>query len=884
MAHILFVTPYYPPEKGAAQVRISENAQRLVRRGHDVTVLTTFPNYPTGIVPQQYRHKLLQHEVAEGVHVVRVWSYAAPHRGLIRRLLAQLSFACLAPLLGARAVGQQDLLIVQSPPLFDAIAGRVLAWLKHCPFIFMVSDLWPESAIQLDAVHNKLFIFLAQWLEWSTYQKACAVWALSKGIRDRLILHGLAPEHVFLLTNGADTHRFRPLPQKAARKALGWRDTFTVLYAGTHGASHGLGTVLDAAEALQDYRDIQILFVGDGSEKASLVTEAQGRALSNVAFLDALPHERLPLALAAADVCLVPMRNVPLFRGRLPLKMFEIMAAGRPILLGVDGEARKLAVSEARSALYVEPENAAALAEGVLYLKEHPEEARELGKRGRAYIEQHYEREDLAGELEEHIVGFVDSKEKPRHPRKRRVTVAMLQALLIGGDTVAVLLALVLSLTMLPSISPITQWSSLLTMWNVGLTWLCIPFLFWCVSAKIAQAQKLTNAATRLQSICSVECALLLTSLLWYIVVLPFAGSHHAAYLVVLPCFLLFGTVVFCIWRLLFASMLTLPALRTKAIIVGANDAGNSLAQEFRRALRTRTTLLGYIHEGPDQRPIGDDLPILGGRNVLQKLIEQRALDTIITAVSYEKYPDLFRCVLAATQQGITIAPMTIVYEHTCGKLPVEYIGDQWYASLPTESTTSVFYNCWHRGMDILFGCIGLLVLLCALPVLAPLICFNSPGPIFYHQERLGYRGKKFSVHKFRSMHVNAEYVGQAQWAKQRDPRVTGIGRFLRATHLDELPQVLNILRGEMSLIGPRPERQEFVVELEKTIPYYRYRLLIKPGLTGWAQVKHPYTNTEQEALVKSQYDLYYIRHQSFLLDISILLRTVQEVLFRRGV
>ena len=132
-------------------------------------------------------------------------------------------------------------------------------------------------------------------------------------------------------------------------------------------------------------------------------------------------------------------------------------------------------------------------------------------------------------------------------------------------------------------------------------------------------------------------------------------------------------------------------------------------------------------------------------------------------------------------------------------------------------------------------------------------------------------------------MHVHAERIGQAQWAKEKDARVTGVGRFLRASHLDELPQMLNILCGEMSLIGPRPERQEFVIELEKIIPYYRYRLLVKPGLTGWAQVRHSYTNTEQEALVKSQYDLYYIRNQSFLLDISILLRTAIEVLFRRG-
>lgn len=240
MANILFVTPYYPPEKGAAQVRISENAKRLVKLGHQVTILTTFPNYPTGIVASGYRIKRFARVIVDEVKVIRVWSYSAPHKGLVRRLLAQLSFGCLAPLLAGKAIGPQDIIIVQSTPLFDAIAGRMLAWMKHCPFIFMVSDLWPESAVQPNAVQNSMLIRLAEWLEWSTYQRASAVWALSQGIRDILIQRGLAPEHIFVLTNGADTGTFRPLPQGKSRAELGWNNTFTILYAGTHGVSHGL--------------------------------------------------------------------------------------------------------------------------------------------------------------------------------------------------------------------------------------------------------------------------------------------------------------------------------------------------------------------------------------------------------------------------------------------------------------------------------------------------------------------------------------------------------------------------------------------------------------------------------------------------------------------
>jgi lipopolysaccharide/colanic/teichoic acid biosynthesis glycosyltransferase len=175
-------------------------------------------------------------------------------------------------------------------------------------------------------------------------------------------------------------------------------------------------------------------------------------------------------------------------------------------------------------------------------------------------------------------------------------------------------------------------------------------------------------------------------------------------------------------------------------------------------------------------------------------------------------------------------------------------------------------------------------VLLVLLPPLGLLIRLDSPGPLFHCQERLGKNGRKFKMYKFRSMRVDAEADGKAQWACHNDMRVTRVGRFLRATHLDELPQVLNILRGEMSLIGPRPEREEFVALLEKTIPFYRCRLSVPPGLTGWAQVKYHYTFTSQQALEKLQYDLYYIKHQSYILDILIILRTVIEVIKLRGV
>ena len=355
MAHILFITPYYPPEITAPAFRISDTAARLVKLGHKVTVLTTFPNFPTGVVPLEYRGQVIQREIRDEVSIVRVWSFVCPNRGFLRRLLAQFSFACLSPILGWKAIGRPDAIIVESPPLFDAIAGRMLAWFKHCPFIFTVADLWPESAIQLGMLRNRILIRLAEWLEWSTYRRASMVWALTEGICDVLIKSGLPSEKILLVTNGVDTTKFRPLSKTEARTELDWDDRFTILYPGNHGLVYAMTTILEAADLLRNLVDIHFVLVGDGVKKQELIMQAKRRDLKNVTFLDSVPHDRMPLLLAGADVCLVPLRKVPLLKGTLPFKMFEIMACERPFVLGAEGIAHRLVEREA-VAISVEPE------------------------------------------------------------------------------------------------------------------------------------------------------------------------------------------------------------------------------------------------------------------------------------------------------------------------------------------------------------------------------------------------------------------------------------------------------------------------------------------------------------------------------------------------
>lgn len=215
--------------------------------------------------------------------------------------------------------------------------------------------------------------------------------------------------------------------------------------------------------------------------------------------------------------------------------------------------------------------------------------------------------------------------------------------------------------------------------------------------------------------------------------------------------------------------------------------------------------------------------------------------------------------------------------------MPLLAPGEQWSVALAGEVVVSPLYLCWRNTLDVVFGLLGLAVLIALGPFIALAIRWDSPGPILYSQLRTGRAGKPFRLYKFRSMYRDAEPDGQALWAQRYDRRVTRVGRLLRMTHLDELPQIWNILRGEMSLIGPRPERIEFVAELERSIPYFRDRLLVKPGLTGLAQVKLRYTSSQEETLEKVLYDLYYIKHQTIVLDASILVSTVSEILFCRG-
>jgi exopolysaccharide biosynthesis polyprenyl glycosylphosphotransferase len=253
-------------------------------------------------------------------------------------------------------------------------------------------------------------------------------------------------------------------------------------------------------------------------------------------------------------------------------------------------------------------------------------------------------------------------------------------------------------------------------------------------------------------------------------------------------------------------------------------------------------------------------------------------VNTLVLAITDGVDGELLGVLTDCMAQGVDVVPMPMLYEDLTGRVPVEHLGENWYVAMPLRPPScSALWPAVKRTFDVLSAGFGAICLGLALPFIALAIYIDSPGPIFYTQERVGKGGKRFKVYKFRSMVPDAEKMGEPVWAEEEDPRVTRVGRLLRKMHADEFPQFLNILKGEMSAVGPRPERPAFVEELAEEIPFYRVRHAVKPGMAGWGLVKQGYGSSKEDAMVKLQYDLYYIKHQSLWLDIVILLKTILD-------
>jgi glycosyltransferase involved in cell wall biosynthesis len=359
-------------------------------RGHSVTVVTGFPNYPTGVIPPEYRGGSFMEERLGGVRVLRVWVYAARNRGFARRILNHLSFA-VSSLRAVRRSGPVDVIFVESPPLLIGLAALAYTRFKRAPFVFNVSDIWPQSAVELGALRNPLAIWMAERLELHLYKRSARVSVVTPGMIDRLAARGVPRRKLYLLTNGVDTSMYRPQPPDSAlARQLGFDGHKVFLYAGTHGMAQGLDVVLDAAGQTTD-PDVLYVLAGEGAEKQSLIDRARERKIANLLFLPNQPRSAMPALLNLAYAAIIPLKRLDLFKSALPSKMFEAMATAKPIVAAVWGEAADL-IEKAECGIVVAPEDASSVRGGVEKLAADPGLSGSLGRNGRAYVVEHFDR------------------------------------------------------------------------------------------------------------------------------------------------------------------------------------------------------------------------------------------------------------------------------------------------------------------------------------------------------------------------------------------------------------------------------------------------------------------------------------------------------------
>jgi len=337
--------------------------------------------------------------------------------------------------------------------------------------------------------------------------------------------------------------------------------------------------------------------------------------------------------------------------------------------------------------------------------------------------------------------------------------------------------------------------------------------------------------------------------------------------------------------RFLYIAIFTQPDFLRRVLIVGAGRAGSSLVGIWNSIHPKPFHLVGLIDDDPEKLgQLVEGAPVLGGGAQLLDVVEREKISDLIFAISNQMRPEMFQALLQAEERGVQITTMPIVYEQLIGRVPIFLLNSDWIIrSFMDQVHANAFYEMAKRLVDILGGLVGTLGYLGLYPFIALAIVLDTGRPVLYKQTRLGLNGKEYMIIKFRTMRQDSEKDGKVRVTVENDERITKVGKFLRKSHLDELPQFLNVLTGEMSLIGPRAERSELVNHLQNKVPFYRARLLVKPGITGWAQVNFGYAATVEDTAVKLEYDLYYIKHRNLMLDLLILLRTVGTVIGFKG-
>lgn len=394
---LLILTQYFPPEVGAPQNRLFELAVRLKKLGIDVSVLTAMPNYPQMQIYKGYEGKNYVYEEIETILVHRASIFLPKNKSIIQRLLNYFSFVYSSAKVGVKKIGEVDVILCESPPLFLGYSAMYLKRKKKAKLIFNVSDLWPESAEKLGVVTNKYMLKLAYNLEEKLYKKSALVTGQTQGIC-KSINERFPDVKTYWLPNGVDVSYYNPaLVQSNWRQENGFQPNDVLfLYAGIIGLAQGLDIILYAADKLRQHANIKFILLGSGPVKEQLQALKNEKQLNNVFFFDAVSKKEMPQIVKAIDVSIIPLKKLELFLGAIPSKIFENLAMEKAVILGVDGEARELFVNQGKCAVYSEPENVEVLVSNVIKLTENEALRLELGKQGRTYVETSFNRDIIA--------------------------------------------------------------------------------------------------------------------------------------------------------------------------------------------------------------------------------------------------------------------------------------------------------------------------------------------------------------------------------------------------------------------------------------------------------------------------------------------------------
>ena len=403
--HILLIHQAFVGLDEAGGTRHIEMAHQLASHGHKVTIITGTTSYLTGVKRQPGLGWKLIRQTEPGITVIHTWSYAALHKGFLHRLVSFFSFMMSSFLAGLQ-VRCVDVVWGTSPPIFQAFSAWLLSFLKRRPFLFEVRDLWPDFAVAMGVLKNPLLIRLSKWLERFLYRHAERVVVNSPGYVQHVKIHGA--REVALVPNGVDASMFDPaFDTTALREKYGLTGKFVLMYAGAHGPSNDLGVVVEAAALMQDNPEIQVVLVGDGKDKPALTADVQKRGLKNVTFVGPVAKKEMKEMFSMADACIAILKPIELYKTTYPNKVFDYMAAGRPVLLAIDGVIRKV-VDDAQAGIFVPPGDAHAMAETMRYMTEHQAEMKQMGLSGYQYVKEHFNRTRFTTRFEQLLWEMVE--------------------------------------------------------------------------------------------------------------------------------------------------------------------------------------------------------------------------------------------------------------------------------------------------------------------------------------------------------------------------------------------------------------------------------------------------------------------------------------------